>query len=467
LIYHHLYAKSPKSHATVALVGSGHFGTAVLMQLMLHSQIRISIIVDKNIESARKAYQLAGIPNEQIVYCADASSAKMALDTGKFLLMEDAMILVDLPVDVIVEATGNAEAGARHALAAIKAGKHVVMVNKETDSCVGPILFKLAAEKGVVYTPVDGDQHGALIQMLEWAKDTGLEVISAGKARDAEFIYDRKASTVTCYADEVTVPRTCVAELAAEDIEYIENLPQDKMAAYLKRRKEILKELDPARGFDLCEMVIVANSTGLIPDVTSLYDHVVRTSEIPKVLCEKKDGGLISRPGIVDVVTCLREPHESGMGGGVFMVVHCRSEYSQHILATKGCLSNERGSVSLIYRPYHLCGVEAPTTLLCAGLLGIATGPRNYRPLYDIVQTAAVDLKAGETMGNDHDIRLRTTMIPMSPIEKRGPIPAHMLSGKKLNRDVAAGTTITYDMIDVPSGSALWALRAMQDNTAF
>ena len=71
--------------------------------------------------------------------------------------------MMDLPLDVIVESTGVPEASARHANEAIKHGKHVVMVSKEADVTVGPILRYKAARAGLVYTAVDGDQHGLLI----------------------------------------------------------------------------------------------------------------------------------------------------------------------------------------------------------------------------------------------------------------------------------------------------------------
>ena len=51
-------------------------------------------------------------------------------------------------IDVVCEGTGVIpEAGAVHAKAALDNGKHVAMVNKETDSAVGPILKRLAAKK--------------------------------------------------------------------------------------------------------------------------------------------------------------------------------------------------------------------------------------------------------------------------------------------------------------------------------
>lgn len=79
---------------------------------------------------------------------------------------ENYELLTDVPLDVVVECTGNPEAGARHAELAIKHGKHVAMVNKEADSVVGPMLSRLADKTGVIYTPVDGDQHGLLIGLV-------------------------------------------------------------------------------------------------------------------------------------------------------------------------------------------------------------------------------------------------------------------------------------------------------------
>lgn len=464
MIYHNLYHKSSKKSVSAGIIGTGHFGTAVLTQSMHHEQLKVPAIADKNIEAIKLAFKRAGLTDDMVSVCENAADAKDALQQGKYIAVTDPMILMELPLDVIIESTGNPEAGAKHGLAAINSRKHIVMVNKETDSCVGPILFKLANEKGVIYTPIDGDQHGLLIQMVEWARDTGIKVICAGKSRDAEFIYNKDEGTVTVFEDGgITIPKTITAKISKEDAEYIDNLPDDKKTEYLKKRKDLLCELDGCGGFDLCEMVIAANSLGLKPEVAPMYDSILRTSEIPKVLCEKKDGGILTQSGVVEVVTCLREPQEAGLGGGVFMVVNCENEYSQMILATKGCLSNTSGSTALIYRPYHLCGVEAPTTIMCAGLLGVATGPREYKQSYDIVQVAAVDLKAGDVMGSDHDKRMITNMVPASLIKLGGGVPAHMLNGRKLIKDVPKGTLITYEMIEIPQDSVLWELRKMQD----
>ena len=201
-----------------------------------------------------------------------------------------------------------------------------------------------------------------------------------------EFFYDPEQGTVTVYCDGgITIPKTVTAQVKPEDRKYFESLPEDKKEEYMQKRKEICKELDPRGGFDLCEMVIAANSTGLVPDTELLHDYILRTTDIPKVLCTKEEGGLLGRSGIIEVVTDLHQPEEAGLGGGVFLVVHAENAYSQMILATKGCHSNADGQMSLIYRPYHLCGLEAPTTMLTMGLLGTHTGSREYEQRFDIV----------------------------------------------------------------------------------
>lgn len=239
----------------------------------------------------------------------------------------------------------------------------------------------------------------------------------------------------------------------------MESSDPDKVQECVRRRKEILHELDPRGGFDLCEMVNAANATGLVPDTSLLHDFILHTPELPMVLCGPEYGGMLSRSGVIEVVTNLHERHEAGLGGGEWIVVHCPNAYSQMILATKGCLNNADQTVSLVYRPYHLCGVEASATLQCVGITGVSIGGDTAKQSFDIVQEAVVDLHKGDVMGNDHDTRMLTHMVPATRMQPDQPIPAHMLNGKVLACDVPKGTIITYGMVECPEHSALFDLR--------
>ena len=130
----------------------------------------MAAIADKRQEALLSAFEKAGVPSEEYALCDTLEQAEAAFAQKKLIGTTNPLMLMGLPIDIIAEGTGNPEAGAVHAMAALESGKHVIMVNKETDSCVGPILRKKAEAKGLIYSPVDGDQHGALMQLVEWAR---------------------------------------------------------------------------------------------------------------------------------------------------------------------------------------------------------------------------------------------------------------------------------------------------------
>src|SRR5262249_28088088 len=132
-------------------------------------------------------------------------------------IVADPLLLMELPLDVIVEATGHPEGGARHAEAAIRHGRHVAMVNKEADVTVGPLLKRLADEAEGVYTAGDGGQHGLLIGLVAWARRLGLEVLCGGKSRDLEIGLDRVAGALSVGSHHIP--------LTAEEFRTFDSLP--------------------------------------------------------------------------------------------------------------------------------------------------------------------------------------------------------------------------------------------------
>jgi predicted homoserine dehydrogenase-like protein len=435
------------------VIGTGHYATAVITQAQVIPQLEVPVVCDRDIEAARRACRHAGISDDDMVICDNRQSALAALETGKQVILADAMLMMDLPLDVVVESTGVPEASAVHAAAAIRQGKHVAMVSKEGDASVGPILKYQAERAGLVYTAVDGDQHGLLMALVQWVQGLGLDVICGGKALDSELIFEE--TTVSRRNNEVYLSR--------DDRVLFASGPPAETRQYVQRRRDILGDFASIAGYDVVEMTIAANATGLQPDIDELHCPIVRIPEIPEVLAPAADGGFLQRSGVIDSVICLRGPHEAGLGGGVFVVVGCDNDYSRYILTTKGLISNSTGTTALIFRPYHLCGVETPVSLLAAGLLGLATGAVDYQPHYDVVVCAAEDLKAGERVGNDHSKNLKALMRPAQPVRGSNPVPLHMANGNVLAVDVPAGTVLTADMLQKPENSTLWTLRAEQD----
>jgi predicted homoserine dehydrogenase-like protein len=456
MIYHHLFdCLKEKRNVRAGLIGSGHYGTAVVTQARYIPLLEIPIIADLDPQAGRLAYHHAGITDDDIALCDNCLDAIRAMESGKFVITEDPMLLMDIPIDVVIESTGVPEAGARHAYEAIQHGKHVAMINKETDAVIGPILKHLADGAGVVYTPVDGDQHGLLIGLVLWAQSLGLGVLCGGKARNAECIYDPEVRTVSCGRDTVAVKQS--------EAWALDRIPDGEANRYISARREMLASFPKTSNSDLGEMTIAANATGLMPDTPPLHLPVVRISEIPEVLSPVEEGGILQTRGAIDIVTCLRGADEAGLGGGVFIVVSCENDYSRTVLTTKGLIPNSRGSTSVIYRPYHLCGVETPISILSAALLNVPTGASTIQPHVDLVAKSNCDLKAGTILDGGHSSDINAAILPASPTIGDNPLPFYLLTGVRLSRDVAAETLITQEMVIPPSDSLLWSLKRQQD----
>ncbi|MDU6830564.1 MAG: Gfo/Idh/MocA family oxidoreductase, partial [Bradyrhizobium sp.] len=127
----------------VALIGAGKFGSMFLSQVPHVVGLEVPVIIDLDPERARDACRTIGWSAELIERTAFSVDGAKALADN---------------IDVVVEATGSPAAGIRHARAAIRAGKHIVMVNVEADVLAGPLLADEARKAGVVYSLAYGDQ---------------------------------------------------------------------------------------------------------------------------------------------------------------------------------------------------------------------------------------------------------------------------------------------------------------------
>jgi len=460
MIYANLFKRAGSRHIRAGLIGTGSYGISLLAQAQLLSRLEIPVVCDRNPETAQSACRLAGIPAEKITICNSRKKLLHAMENGKCAIAENHTLLLNAPLDVIVECTGNPEAGARHAISAIRKGKHVAMVNKEADAVIGPILHKLAVQSGVIYTPVDGDQHGLLIGLVTWAHSLGLDVVCGGKARPVDFIYDESAGTVTDGQIIVRLPKDALAALQI--------IRAGEAGLIVEKRRKALKQLPQVGEPDLCELVIAANATGLGVDTPSLHAPIVRTTEIPEALSPKEEDGILSNRAVVEVITCLRRADEAGLGGGVFIVFSCDRSDAWKFVKAKGLITNQRGSCGVVYRPYHLLGVETPVSILCAGLLNISTGSLNYKPRVDLIARATCDIKAGTTIHaartKQETALLKPLIAPAKAAKDGNPLPLNMAYGNRIKVDVPAGTILTCEMLETPTESDLWTLRQEQDS---
>lgn len=456
--YDAIFSKFEGQTVRAALVGAGQFGASLIGQARRTAMLDVPVVCDLDIERARESFTGAGYPEDDVVIADSAPQAISALESGKRIALSDASLITEVPVDIVVEATGNPEAAARVGLAALSTGKHLAMVSKEADSVIGPELTRRARQNGLVATPIDGDQPSLLIGLLSWARLLGLEVVSAGKSSEYDFLYDRVHGTVTWRGEAIAVP----------DFADVWLMPELGVPETIEARSELLGLFPQRTVPDLCEMGVVCNHSELLPDNPTFHAPHARTLEVPEVMRPKSEGGILGARGTIDVFNCLRRADEQSFAGGVYIVVECMDRETWQVLDEKGIPVSRDGKHGLLYNPSHLLGVEAPVSLLSACLLGQGTGAADVAHRVDLSARTTRNWSAGQqltiTDHHHHEVAgLEAMLLPAATASDDNPLPYYMAAGRTLVRDVPSGTIITRSMVEAPTDSVLWNLRDEMD----
>src|SRR5512145_3216975 len=104
----------------VGLVGAGQMGEGLICQMEKMYGMRAFAVADVVPNRAVQAFQSANLPDDQIVETNRLDLAVAAIEEGRRLATNDSSLLAQIPnLDIIVEATGIPEIGARVALDAI------------------------------------------------------------------------------------------------------------------------------------------------------------------------------------------------------------------------------------------------------------------------------------------------------------------------------------------------------------
>ncbi|MVW70729.1 MULTISPECIES: NAD(P)H-dependent oxidoreductase [unclassified Bordetella] len=457
----HQYFSQVKHPVQCCVVGSGGFGRSFLAQSLRVPLMDCRIAVDIDAAISVQAMQAVGIAPDRIKICETPEAARKAWEEGAFIATSRLDTVAGLPLDIVVEATGNPEAGARHAQIALDAGLHLALVSKEVDSVIGPALAHEARGKQRVVTPVDGDQPSLLIGLITWAEVLGLEIICAGKASEYDFVFDPQTGDLT--SNGVTI--------AAPELASYWSVPAGHAQATVEARAHIARELPQRTVPDFCEMLVTANSTGFKPDLPDMHAPILRTAELPEVLRLRSEGGILENSGTLEVFHCLRRPDEISFAGGVFVVVRCHDEPSWELLAGKGHVVSADRRTALIFLSRHLLGLEAATSIIEAAGMGISSGSAAPRPVLDLVARTTEDFPAGKVLtmgGHHHTIDSVTPMlVDAAPLGDRTPVPFYLMANQTLRRAVKKGEVICFGDLEIAPDSALLRIRQRQDAIFF
>lgn len=429
----------------IGIIGTGKFGAGLVAQISQMRGMDVSVIADINLAHARHAYTSSRVPADEIRAAETLDEMEDAIRAGKPTVVEDGLLLAaSESVDVIVEATGIPDVGAKMAWHALSNRKHVVMVNVEADVTVGGILRRQADAAGVVYSMVDGDQPACTMHMIDWARSLGFEIVAAGRG-------------TILYADDPDgIPDTVPQRFGfSEEV--------------LERRTINLKMFNSFRDGTKAqvEMTALANAAGLVPDVRGMHEPSVNLAEIPQRFSLRGQGGLLSQHGVVELANSIAVDGKSMLPDplkmGVFAVIRTEHPFTAEDLTGYIGKVGGDGHNFLLHRPYHLVAVEAPISIAAAVLLGQATGSCAPTPTAECITAAKRDLKAGEVLDGGGGYTVSGLCEKATVAQAENLLPLGLSSGAVLKQDVAKGRAITYGMVEMQTDSFVAKLRQMQD----
>ena len=434
----------------VGIIGTGKFGGGVVAQLAQMRGMEVAVIAEISVERARHAYTVAGrLPERALRVAETLDQLHDTIRSGQRAIVQDGLLVAQCAlVDVVVEATGIPEVGARMAYHAILHKKHVIMVNVEADITIGPILRRLADAAGVVYTMVDGDQPGCTMNMVDWARSLGFEIVAAGRG------------TILYPDDPQGTPDTVPQRFG-----FSEEL--------IERRTINFKMFNSFRDGTKAnvEMTALANAAGLVPDVRGMHEPAVNIDKIAQRFSLQTEGGLLSQHGVVELANSVATDGKSllpnALKMGVFCVIRTDHPFIQEDLQGYYLAPGGNGHNFVLWRPYHLVAVEAPISIMSAVFYGVATGAPLPTPSAECITVAKRHLEEGETLDGGGGYTVLGHCEKATVARTEGLLPLGLCQGAKLKNDVAAGAAITYDMVELPTDSFIWKLRQMQDATVW
>ena len=269
-----------------------------LAQVPSIAGIEVAVIADLDPERAKAACRNVGWDEARIARTRFTERGRDAI--------------TDERVEVVIEATGNPIAGIAHAIAAIEARKHIVMVNVEADALAGAWLAQKARAAGVIYSMAYGDQPALIAEMVDWARSAGFTVAAAGKGTK----YLPAYHTVT--PDGVWQHYGLTAEEAKRA-----GMNSQMFNSFLDGTKSAI------------EMAAVANACELDVPHDGLIFPPCGADELAGVLRPKTLGGVLAGDGMVEVVSSLKrngEPVARDLRWGVYVVFKARERLRRGLL---------------------------------------------------------------------------------------------------------------------------------------
>jgi predicted homoserine dehydrogenase-like protein len=341
-------------------------------------------------------------------------------------------------VEIVIECTGNPIAAVDHCLAAFEHGKHVINVTVEADAFCGPLLARKAQQAGVIYSLAYGDQPALTCDLVDWARACGFPVVAAGRGH--KWLPKFRESTPDTVWDHWGV----TAEQAR-----LGGMNPKMFNAFLDGSKPAI------------ESAAIANATGLEAPDDGLTFPPGSVDDIPGLMRLKSEGGHLDKKGVVEVISSLKADGSSvgyDIRKGVWVCIEAANDYIKRCFKEYQVVTDPGGRNMVLYKKWHLIGLELGVSVASVGLRGEPTGvPRHFNA--DVVATAKRDLQPGEMLDGEGGYTVFGKLFPARRSLASGSLPLGLAHNLKLVRPVRKDESLTWQDVAIEPSLAAYRLR--------
>jgi len=385
----------------VGLVGAGYAGRGFAARVLRRIPgVELVAVANRTISQAERAYREAGVDGPR--RGDSAGDLDAAMRAHRPAITDDPEVLTDSDgIEVIVEATGEVEFGAHVATRTIEAGKHLILINAELDSTLGPLLKTRADAAGVVMTDMAGDQPAVLMDLFDEVRLLGFRPILAGNIKSL--------------LDHRRTPET-QAEFAR---------------AHGQRPKMITSFADGTK--IAAEMGVISNATGFgVATRGMLGPRAERVEEAP----ERFDlEALLERPAVDYLLGA--EP-----SFGVFVLGYEDDPLTRSYMKF---YKMGDGPVYTFYRPFHLGPLETVQSVARAVLLRDSAVEPIGGPVTEVIAQAKRPLAVGERLDGIGGFTVYGMLENTATARLEGLLPMGLTDGATLVRPVEIDVALTFD----------------------
>jgi predicted homoserine dehydrogenase-like protein len=417
---------------SVALIGSGVYGSHLVYQIEETPGIVVTVLADVELRKATETFRRAGVSPEEVVIEKTADGIKNAIEAKQRVATTNGRAAAESDVDVVIETTGDAEAAAVHAWSAIDTGKDVVMVSAEADATVGPLLSKLARNRGVTYSMAYGDEPAQVIELCDWERVQGFEIVAAGQGTELNF---KPHATQEDSLQRYDLPESFLKETEPDARMYNTFLDGTKVAV---------------------ELCTAANGLGLQPDVGGIHIPETNRDGLLETLRPIEDGGVLERTGVIDSVTPTDD------NPSAFVVTKAKNESTQSYLSQRYNINTaNNGKYQIFHRPFHL-PQETIMSVVMAAIYNQPTGVVREQAS-EVVAAAKRELKEDETIVGGGGDTIYGKLVGREVADESNLVPFELLSDAKVTHRIETDQLISAMDVDLDTDSPLYHLRQVQN----